>query len=63
MSKKEKACLKCKTIYEGDKCPACGESAASDSFKGRIYVFKPEESEIAKNMKISQKGEFAIKTK
>ena len=61
--KKEKACLTCKRIYEGDKCPYCGESSFSESFKGRIIIFNPEESEMAKNMKISSKGEFAIKIK
>lgn len=59
---KEKACLNCKMIYEGDKCPNCGESATTDSFKGKIHVFNPE-SEIAKNMKLDKKGLFAIKVK
>jgi len=60
---KEKACLNCKTIYEGDKCPNCNETAFTDSFKGRVYIFNTEDSEVAKNMKINQKGQFAIKTK
>jgi len=60
---KEKACLNCKTIYEGDKCPNCEENVFSENFKGRVYVFNAEKSDIAKKMKIRQKGEFAIKTK
>jgi RNA polymerase subunit RPABC4/transcription elongation factor Spt4 len=60
---KEKACLNCRTVYEGEKCPKCGETPSSDSFKGRVYIFNSEESKIAKNMKINDKGEFAIKTK
>ena len=61
---KEKACMHCKVIHTGDKCPVCNETtASSESFKGRVHIFKPEESEIAKNMKIKHKGEFAIKTK
>ncbi|MFA4960216.1 MAG: transcription elongation factor subunit Spt4 [Candidatus Pacearchaeota archaeon] len=60
---KEKACLNCKRIYVGDKCPNCGETPASDSFKGKIYVFNSKESEMANNMKIYSEGEFAIKTK
>ena len=63
MAKKEKACLSCKKIYEGDKCPTCGESTSSETFKGRVYIFNTEDSKIAKNMKIDKKGEFAIKTK
>ena len=60
---KPKACLNCKTIYEGSKCPNCGESATTEGFKGRIYVFDTENSEVAKNMKLDKKGQFAIKVK
>jgi RNA polymerase subunit RPABC4/transcription elongation factor Spt4 len=60
---KEKACLNCKKIYIGDKCPNCSETPASDSFKGRVEVFDEEKSEMAYNMGINSKGEFAIKTK
>jgi RNA polymerase subunit RPABC4/transcription elongation factor Spt4 len=60
---KEKACLNCRQIYEGEKCPACGETVFNESFKGRVYIFDTEKSEVAKNMKINHKGESAIKTK
>ncbi len=60
---KEKACLNCRTIYEGDKCPTCGDTTASDTFKGRIHIFDAEKSEMAENMKIKHKGQFAIKTR
>jgi len=59
---KEKACKNCKTIYTGTKCPKCGSEESSDSFKGRVVVFNSEESEIAKNLKIKEKGSYAIKT-
>jgi DNA-directed RNA polymerase subunit E" len=60
---KEKACLRCKMIYQGNQCPNCGEGANSDTFKGKLVVFNPENSEISKNLKISKKGEYAIKVK
>ena len=63
MAKKEKACLSCRKIFEGDKCPNCGDSASSENSKGRVYIFNTEDSQVAKNMKINSKGEFAIKTK
>ncbi|MCA9485593.1 MAG: hypothetical protein KC506_01990 [Nanoarchaeota archaeon] len=34
----------------------------TDTWKGKIVVINPEESEIAKNLKIQKKGEFAVKT-
>jgi RNA polymerase subunit RPABC4/transcription elongation factor Spt4 len=35
----------------------------TDSWKGRIIVLNPEKSEIAKNIKITKAGEFAVKTR
>ena len=58
---KEKACRQCKSVYEGNKCPKCGSEEFSDSFKGKVVVLKAEESEIAKNLKIKDKGQFAIR--
>ncbi len=60
---KEKACRQCKTIYEGTKCPKCGSVEFSDTFKGKIAVLDPENSEIAKNLNVKEKGTFAIKLK
>ena len=60
---KEKSCLNCRTIYLGDKCPKCGETPASDSFKGRVHIFDSENSEMAENMGINSNGEFSIKSK
>ena len=60
---KEKACRVCNTIYEGESCPKCNSRESTDSFKGRIMVMDPEKSEIAKNIKLKGKGNFAIKTR
>jgi DNA-directed RNA polymerase subunit E" len=60
---KEKACKNCKTIYSGaSKCPSCDSEESNEGFKGRIIVVNPEDSEIAKNLKLDKKGEFAIRT-
>lgn len=58
---KKKACKKCRTIYTGAKCPKCGSEEAADTFKGKVVVLNPEQSEIAKNLKIKEKGEYAIR--
>lgn len=60
---KEKACLNCKKIFTETVCPNCGETTFSESFKGRVNIFKAEKSEIARNIKIKTNGEFAIKSK
>jgi len=48
-------------IYEGEKCPNCGSQEYNESFKGRVVILNPEQSEIAKNLGIKNKGSFAIK--
>jgi DNA-directed RNA polymerase subunit E" len=61
---KERACRICKVIYlDEDKCPKCGSKEFTEGFKGRIVVSNPEKSELAKNLEITEKGEFAIKTR
>jgi DNA-directed RNA polymerase subunit E" len=58
---KEKACKQCKAIYEGEKCPNCGSEEFAEAHKGHISILKPDESDIAKNLKLAKKGNYAIK--
>ena len=58
----EKACKSCKAIFEGIKCPKCGSEEFTESPKGKVIILKPEESEIAKNLKVNAKGHYAVKT-
>ena len=60
---KQKACKICNKIHEEDKCPRCESKESTESFKGRIVVLNPEKSEIAQQLKIKDKGNFAIKTR
>ena len=59
----EKACRQCNMIYEGDKCPGCGNQEYSEEIKGRLVIFDAENSEVAKNAKIAKKGKYSIKSK
>jgi len=58
----QRACKQCKTLFEGSKCPKCGSGEFTTSFKGKIHVINPENSEIAKNLKINTKGSYAVRT-
>lgn len=60
---KEKACVRCKSIYTGDKCPNCDEVVSSENFKGEAVIFNEEKSRIANKIGASKKGRFAIKTR
>ena len=57
----QKACKACKTIYTGTKCPRCGSEESSDSPKGKIVILDSQESELARNLKIKEKGVYAIR--
>ena len=58
----QKACKQCKFLIEsGTKCPRCGSEEIADNSKGKVAIIKPEESEVAKNLKIKNKGNYAIK--
>jgi len=60
---KSKACKICAKIYDGDKCPKCDSKEHTESYKGRIIVLNPDKSEIAKELNLKNKGNFAIKTR
>jgi len=59
---KEKACKKCKTVFTGTKCPKCGSTEISDTFKGKVTILKADKSEIAKKLNLTEKGVYAVKT-
>ena len=57
-----RACKKCKAVVEsGSVCLICGSKELADSFKGKLVILKPDESEIARNVKITKKGTYAVK--
>jgi len=68
----KKVCKTCKMFIEGNNCPAgkhgndCGvvnPTKLSDNWKGRIFIFDPEKSLIAKRAGFKNKGEYAIKVR
>lgn len=57
----QKACKKCKSLVDGSKCPKCGSTEIAENSKGIIHVLNAEQSEVAKNLKIKDKGSYAVK--
>ena len=50
---KELACRKCKCVTIGKVCPACKSSDLTPDWEGVVIIANPEESRIAKTLKIS----------
>lgn len=59
----KKVCKVCKIFVDGETCPICKKNQFAASFQGKISILDPNKSEIAKIMKFSAKGEYAIKVR
>lgn len=57
---KRKVCKRCKLFVEGNEC-TCGVTSFTTSYQGRLIITDAENSQIAKNVGITAKGEYAIK--
>lgn len=58
-----KVCKRCKLFVTGNKCPLCNDNQFSENWKGRLFIFNAEKSEIAKHINAKAKGEYAIKVR
>jgi len=59
----EKACRRCHYITEENVCPNCKSTDLSEDFSGLVIIFDPENSLIAKTLKIQRKGRYAIRVR
>lgn len=57
----KKVCRKCKIFTDEPECPICHGTDFTESWKGRVIILKPEQSIIAKKLKLDKEGAFAIK--
>ncbi len=60
---REKVCRRCRLISNGNICPDCRSTDLSDDFSGLVVIIDPENSAIAKAMKIKKKGRYAIRVR
>jgi len=58
----KKVCKKCKIFVEEAICPICKSTEFTETWKGRVVIFNPKESVIAKKLKITKEGIYAVKT-
>jgi RNA polymerase subunit RPABC4/transcription elongation factor Spt4 len=57
----QKACKKCKSLVDGSKCSKCGSEEIAENSKGIVTILNVDQSEVAKNLKIKDKGAYALK--
>lgn len=59
-----KACKKCHRIVGKEEvCPVCKGNSFSTEWKGYVVVRDPERSQIAKALKITQEGSYALRVR
>lgn len=60
----EKACPICHRIVQlTNTCPKCKTAGLSEDYSGLVIIFDPENSQIARAMKIKEKGRYALKVR
>ncbi len=59
----ERACANCHFITKENVCPKCRSTTLSEDFGGIVIVFDPQNSAVAKAMKIKEKGKYALKVR
>jgi len=58
---REMACRKCRAVTTGKVCPVCKSSDLTPDWSGILLIFKPEDSQVARTLSITQKGKYALK--
>jgi len=59
----EKACRDCNYLTNQPSCPNCKSTSFSDDYSGLVIILDPENSAIAKAMKVTKKGRYALKVR
>ena len=59
----ERACKNCRYISNGAVCPNCKSTNLSDDWTGLVVIIDPENSEIAKKMRIKAPGRYAVRVR
>ena len=59
----KKVCKNCKLFVTKDVCPICKGNQFSTNWQGRLNILDANKSIIANKVKITAKGEYAIKVR
>jgi DNA-directed RNA polymerase subunit E" len=66
MARTRLVCRDCHTVIEDDKaetCPVCGSNSLTEDWSGYVIITHPEESEIAREMEVTEPGKYALKVR
>ncbi|WP_336343148.1 transcription elongation factor subunit Spt4 [Halalkalicoccus ordinarius] len=65
MARTRLVCRDCHRVLDPDvnTCPNCGSTSLTEDWAGYVVIAHPEESEIAKEMQVTEPGEYALKVR
>ena len=59
----EKACRECNYLTTETTCPNCKSTSFSDDYSGIVIIFDPATSALAKAMKVTKEGKYALRVR
>lgn len=59
----DKVCRTCRIVVKGDTCPLCSGKDFTTTWAGTAIIYDPASSQIAKEMGVEVKGEFALRVR
>jgi DNA-directed RNA polymerase subunit E" len=66
MARTRLVCRDCHTVIEeagAETCPHCGSNSLTEDWSGYVIITHPEESEIAREMEVTEPGKYALKVR
>ncbi|WP_435359622.1 transcription elongation factor subunit Spt4 [Haloarchaeobius sp. DFWS5] len=65
MASKRLVCRECHRVNEPDhdQCESCGSTSLTEDWAGYVVIAHPEESEIAREMEVTEPGSYALKVR
>lgn len=66
MARQRLVCRDCHSVQDeadAQTCSACGSSSLTEDWSGYVIVTHPEDSEIAREMGVTEPGKYALKVR
>jgi DNA-directed RNA polymerase subunit E" len=56
-------CHRVQETVEAEACDACGSTSLTEDWAGYVVITHPTESEIAREMDVTEPGKYALKVR
>ncbi len=66
MAQNRLVCRDCHSVIDNadaETCPTCGSSSLTDDWDGYVIILHPDDSEIARQMEVTEPGKYALKVR